>query len=174
MKYKINLLSKKKESLVDRIIYFSLNYLRYILVITQIFVIFVFFYRFKVDQEIIDLKDAVAQKKEIVNISQSLLKEATAMELKVNQIKPILQKQNYALDELNYILSIFPESVYVGKMSINDKEIVLDSFTDNSTIIKIFYQRLLKEKKFKQINLINLKKNETDYTFSLILSEYVR
>jgi hypothetical protein len=60
-----------------------------------------FFYRFKVDQEIIYLKDAVAQKKEIVNISQSLLKEATAMELKVNQIKPILQKQNYALDELN-------------------------------------------------------------------------
>jgi hypothetical protein len=174
MKYKINLLAKKKESIVDRIIYFSLNYLRYILVITQIFVIFVFFYRFKVDQEIIDLKDAVAQKKEIVNISQSLLKDAAAMEVKINQIKPILQKQNYVLDELNYILSIFPESISVSKMSINDKEMALDCSTDNSTIIKIFYQRLLKEKKFKQINLVNLKKNETDYTFSLILSEYVR
>jgi len=174
MKYKINLLTEKKDSVTDRVIYFSLNYLRYILVITQIIVIFVFFYKFKVDQEIIDLKEAADQKKEIIEISQSLLKDAAAAELKINQIKPVIQKQDYMLEELNYVLSTFPESAYVSKMVIGNDDITLDCWTNDSSIIKLFYQRLLKEKKFKQINLLNLKKTEINYTFSLILSEYVK
>ncbi len=174
MKYKINLLREKKDSTTDRVIYFSLNYLRYILVITQIIVIFVFFYRFKVDQEIIDLKEAVEQKKEIVEISNSLLKDASATELKINQIKPILKKQEYLTKELDYILSIFPETVYLSKMTIDDEKITLDCWTSDSSVIKLFYQRLLKEKKFKEINLINLKKTEINYTFTVILTKYVQ
>ena len=174
MKYKINLLTEKKDSATDRAIYFSLNYLRYILVITQIVVIFVFFYKFKVDQEIIDLKETADQQKEIIEVSQSLLKDATAAELKLNQIKPILNKQDNVVKRLNYVLSIFPESAYVTKMNISDESITLDCWTDNASIIKFFYQRLLKEKKFKQINLMNLKKTEINYTFTLILSQYVQ
>ena len=47
MKYKINLITKRKEKAVDKVIYFVMNYLRYILVITQIVVIGVFFYNLK-------------------------------------------------------------------------------------------------------------------------------
>ena len=65
MKYKINLITRRKEKVVDKVIYFVMNYLRYILVITQIIVIGVFFYRFKIDQEMVDLQEAVQQKKEI-------------------------------------------------------------------------------------------------------------
>ncbi|PJB87766.1 hypothetical protein CO083_05355, partial [Candidatus Roizmanbacteria bacterium CG_4_9_14_0_8_um_filter_34_12] len=64
MKYKINLLLPKEKNWLDKVIYFGLNYLRYILVITQTVIIMVFFYRFKIDQEIVDLKDAVKQKQE--------------------------------------------------------------------------------------------------------------
>ena len=66
MKYKINLLLPKEKNWLDKVIYFGLNYLRYILVITQTVIIMVFFYRFKIDQEIVDLKDAVKQKQEII------------------------------------------------------------------------------------------------------------
>jgi len=68
MRHRINLLEKKEQSLLDRLTFFGLNYLRYIIVITQLVVIGVFFYRFQIDQRIIDLKEGVEQKKEIVNI----------------------------------------------------------------------------------------------------------
>ena len=68
MRYKINLLEKKELNLLDKLTFFCLNYLRYIIVITQLVVIGVFFYRFQIDQRIIDLKEGVEQKKEIVQI----------------------------------------------------------------------------------------------------------
>ena len=73
MRYKINLLEKKDIGLLDKLTFFSLNYLRYIIVITQLVVIGVFFYRFQIDQKIIDLKEGVEQKKEIVKIVLPLL-----------------------------------------------------------------------------------------------------
>ncbi len=57
MKYKINLLLKKEEGILDKIYIFLVNYLRYIIVITQFVVIGVFFYRLQVDQRVIDLKE---------------------------------------------------------------------------------------------------------------------
>ena len=61
MKYQINLLQEKEKDISGKIIYFALHYLRYILVVTQIVVIAVFFYRFKIDQEVIDLRDELKQ-----------------------------------------------------------------------------------------------------------------
>jgi len=174
MKHKINLLRKeeKEKNLIDKLIYFSLNYLRYILVITQLIVIFVFFYKFKTDQEIIDLKESLDQKKEIVTISRSLLDDATKYELKIDYIKPILEKQKKRVEEIDYLLSIFPESLILSKMEIKEGEIVLNCYSHQSNIIKIFYNRLIKEKKYKKVDLNNLKKTETGYVFNLLLKNY--
>ena len=77
MKYQINLLQEKEKDISGKIIYFALHYLRYILVVTQIVVIAVFFYRFKIDQEVIDLRDELKQKQEIVQVSSPLLKRSS-------------------------------------------------------------------------------------------------
>ena len=172
MKYQINLLTEKKESLLDRVIYFSLNYLRYILVITQIVVIFVFFYKFKVDQEIIDLKEAADQKKEIIEISRPLLKEAKEAEFRIKQIKPILKAQAVFVNQLNYLVSVFPEALYLTKLSIKDDRMFLEGYSRDAYVIKQFYLRLQKEKKFKNISLETLKKTEVGYNFSIILNHF--
>src|SRR3989344_8661356 len=93
MKYKINLIPKKEETLGERFLYFASHYLRYIIVITQLVVIGVFFYRFQVDQRVIDLKEAVGQKKEIIEIVLPLLTEATRIDQKQNEIKNIINNQ---------------------------------------------------------------------------------
>lgn len=174
MKYKINLLkdNKKKYSLIDRVIYFSLNYFRYILVITQLVVIFVFFYKFKVDQEIVDLKDSIDQKKEIVVVSKNLLTDGQFIEKKINYLKPIIYNQKKTLNEIKYLLSIFPQPVYLSELTIEKDKIILKCFTSDSSIIKLFYQRLLNDKKFKNISLSDLKKNDFNYTFIITLENY--
>ena len=172
MKYQINLLTEKQETLLNRVVYFSLNYLKIILVITQIVVIFVFFYKFKVDQELIDLKEAVDQKKEIIVISKSLLKEATVTEYKINQIKPIFKNQTAFFSQFNYLLSIFPEPLFLTKLKIGEKQTTLDGYSQDAKVIKQFDNQLQKDKKFKEVNLPTIKKTEIGYEFSLVLKQF--
>src|SRR3989344_3878171 len=138
MKYKINLLTIHKEKPLDRVIYFTLNYLRYILVVTQIVVIGVFFYRFKVDQEIVDLEDSVSQKKEIVEISQPLVKEAKNIGYKLDQVGVIMYNQRVFTGTIDYLLTIFPEKFFLTKFLISDQKVTIDGYTEDLRVIQSF------------------------------------
>jgi len=172
MKYKINLIRKKQESFFDSLIFFLLNYLRYILVITQIIVIAVFFYKFKVDQEIIDLKESVDQKKEIVSISQPLIKEAKALDLKMGYANKIITYQTKFGSTLVYFLGRFPESLWLTSLKITGDSIEAVGTGADANVIRFFYERLKKEKKFKKIDLLNVSKNMSGFSFLLKLSNF--
>lgn len=172
MSYKINLLHRKKDKPLDRVIYFALNYLRYILVITQIIVIGVFFYRFKVDQQIIDLQDSINQKKEILQVSQSLIKEAKLVAYKLKQSENIIGDQRLFTGQIDYLLSVFPEKFYLKKMSISLNGISIVGNTSDADSIRLFLTRLKKEAKFKTVNLVNIKKSTDGYDFAFDLSGY--
>ncbi len=171
MKYKINLLSRKKESLTDKLIYFALSYLRYILIITQIIVIGVFFYKFKVDQEIVDYQDSVGQKKEIIEVTQPLFVEAKTTDFQIKEVKHIIERQDKFLDILNYLSTIFPDKLYLSKLTVTDNSMKLEGFGDNGSLIQSFYQRLKTDKKFANINLKSLKKIDVGLSFEIELSK---
>lgn len=171
MRYQINLLSKKHESLVDRVIYFSLNYLRYVLVITQTVVIGVFFYKFKADQEIIDYQEAVEQKQEIVTVSEPLVMEGKMTDFKISQVKTILAKQDKTVSNLDYLLSVFPQQIYLQKLNIDEKGVIMDGSIQDVSTMKSFLRKLKKDARFKQIELKGLKKTEHGYDFGLTLGQ---
>lgn len=173
MKYKINLITRRKEKSVDRIIYFVMNYLRYILVITQIVVIGVFFYRFKIDQEMVDLQEAVLQKKEIIEVSQPLIKEAKKAAYKIDQAQSVITKQNTFLESFEYILSLFPESLFLTKMRIVKDTISLVGYTQDAQSIENFLSRLKNEAKFKKVELKSIKKGESGLEFTMEFSNYI-
>jgi len=93
MRYYINLLPVDELSIGDHIVYFSFHYLRYVLVITQLVVACVFFYRFKVDQDIIDLRESVSQKKQIAIAMAPILQDISENGRKTNAISNMLKKQ---------------------------------------------------------------------------------
>lgn len=173
MKYKINLLTTRKEKPLDRVIYFALNYLRYILIITQIVVIGVFFYRFKVDQEIIDLQDSIDQKKEIIQVSQPLIKEAKTSAFKLSQVATIVSKQNHMLSSVDYLLSIFPQKFFLRKLSFSDNgNITMFGISQDLESIKAFTNRAKTEGKYKTVNLVNIKKTDAGLEFEFSLQDY--
>lgn len=172
MRKRINLLLPKEQSLSDKLIYFALHYLKYILVITQIVVIGVFFYRFQVDQQIIDLKDELLQKQEIVLVSRPLVEEAQQIDRKIKSITEILQKQELTSQMINYLLSNFPENIRLNDLNINGNNIEMKGISDNATIIQIYYARLKKENKFSTIDLSNVRKTSIGFSFSLRLGSY--
>jgi Tfp pilus assembly protein PilN len=167
--YQINLLPKKKPSLIDKIVYFSLHYLRYVVVITQIVVIVVFFYRFKVDQEIIDLKESTDQKEEIIKLTLPIVTEAQTIDERMNQIKQILEKQARLTTNLDYIFSIFPAQITLTSLDFNESKIKLMGTTSNPPMVKLFVEKLKSDKKFKQVAINQINKKGFIFEFSITI-----
>ncbi|MEK7070461.1 MAG: PilN domain-containing protein [Patescibacteria group bacterium] len=172
MKYNINLIRRKDFSFVDKILYFFLNYLRYVLVITQFVVIGVLFYRFKIDQNIIDLKDSIDQKQNIIEVVTPLLEEANKIDLQMQAVKGVNSDQEKLSQSLAYLLSVFPEDLSLQNLSIENASFKLDGYTQNPKQLQQFYIKLNKDKRFNQIALNNIKKGDLGYSFEFQLSEF--
>lgn len=166
-KVNINLLTKKEEKLVNKVVYFGLHYLRYIIVITQIIVIGVFFYRFKIDQEIIDLKEKVQQKKEIFKITQPLLDEAQLINKESTFIQDVLAKQSNFNEDTQYIFNNIPSEMILNNVSVDEKAIVIEGISQSSNRIKQLTEILQKSNKFKEVQISKIDKSETGYQFSI-------
>ena len=172
MKYKINLLPEKERDFLDKGIYFLLHYLRYILVITQIVVIVVFFYRFKIDQEVIDLKDELQQKQEIVAVSDPLLKQAQTIDQNTKQIREILTDQAQFSESFTYILNTFPLQLTIKSLAIADGKYSFSATTTNPEIVRSYVARLTKDKRFSDVSFGSIERSGIQFTVPFVLSGF--
>lgn len=172
MRYNINLIPPKESSWGERLVYFALNYLRYIIVITQLVVLGVFFYRFQVDQAIIDLKEGVDQKKEIIQVVSPLLSQAEIINRQVIAAEKIMKKQNHFSQMINYLISLFPASVKLTSLEIDEGQIKMQGLTSDISQFQSFYHLLKKERKFEMVNIENIKKEGNMFVFNLNLTKF--
>jgi len=172
MRYKINLLSQKETPLTEKIVFFALNYLRYIIVITQLVVIAVFFYRFQIDQKIIDLKESVDQKKEIIQIVLPLLNQASTIDKKTSAVEDIITKQQTFQEMIKYLLSIFPNAITLTDFEATLDNLKLTGVSTDSRQLQSFYFLLKKDNKFKEVKLTSIKKTEVGYSFQINLNGF--
>lgn len=166
MKAKINLLPKKAVTWDEKIIYFGLHYLRYIIVITQIIVIAVFFFRFKVDQDIIDLKENINEKKEILKSAKPLLDEAIIISDKSQYIRELLDKQKKTDQLIDRAFAYVPKQVVLTTVSIDTSKVNIKGYSVSEVFIKLFYDRLIKVIDTK-VNMKNVNKIDNSYYFDL-------
>ncbi|MFH0773212.1 MAG: hypothetical protein V1922_02780 [bacterium] len=172
MKYKINLLPEKERDFLDKSIYFVLHYLRYVLVLTQIVVISVFFYRFKIDQEIIDLKDELQQKQEIVAVSDPLLKQAEIVDLKTKQIREVLVEQALFSESFTYFLNTFPLHLTINQLDIRSDTYKFSVTTTDPETIRSYLARLRQEKRFIDVAIGSIKRSGAEFEVPFVLSKF--
>ncbi len=172
MKYSINLMSGTEAPFTERVVYFFLNYLRYIIIITQLVVIGVFFYRFQIDQHIVDLKESVDQKKEIVQVVVPLLQQAETIDQRSNEAQKIFNEQDGFNKMIQYFLSQFPASITLTHMEFTNDSITATGNSINPHDLQSFYMLLKQDKKFGEVNFPSLKKTATGYTFQLNLIHF--
>lgn len=172
MKYTTNLFPKKEETSIDKVTYFALHYLRYILVITQFVTICVFFYRFRADQQIVDLKDTLIQKKAIVDSTQNLLLNVKELDFKINSIKKLHTDQDIFLDTYSYVFQNLPQDVILTSLTIEGASILFQGNTQNIETVQAMYEKLQNEKVFSNVILDGITKNENGFSFTLELSDY--
>ena len=136
-------------------------------------VIIVFFYRFQVDQEIVDLKDSVRQKGEIIAVSSSLLKDVQAIELKAKSIEKITKQQDSMEKMYSYFFSNFPENLYLTKLEFNDNDILIEGYTNNVEAVRLYNARLNEEKRFNEVKLESLKKQDLNFIFVFSMKDFI-
>lgn len=172
MKHRINLLSKKEKTVFDKTVYFFLNYLRYVLVVTQLIVLGVLFFRFRVDENIIELRESVKQKQEILRVVEPLLTNATKVQFQLNAADTSLMQQERHAKMVEYVFSAFPDQLFVERADTTDKSMTLEGKTQNPTQFQKYYLFLQQDKRFKSVAIENLQKKENAYKFKLVLTGF--
>lgn len=174
MKYNINLVQKRSSNTFERVVYFFSNYLRYILVITQLVVIGVLFFRFRIDQNIADLKESIKSKKAIIeaDVVKDTVKNALTVQKQSQELLTIIKDQQTVTEILNYLLATFPRDIVLTTMNIEASEVKMDGETGDALLIKRYFNKLKKDKKFSSVELSDIKRTESGFTFSLILSKF--
>lgn len=173
MKYQINLFPPRNKNIADRAVYFSFNYLRYILVLTQMVVILVFFYRFQVDQEIVDLRESVVQKGEIISVSEPLLKDIAALERRSSAASDIVLEQGTFQKVYQYFFRTFPSELFLTQLNFTDTGVHMEGYSQNIQIIRAYIARLQDEKRFTAVQLEYVKRQDFQYLFALHLQGFI-
>lgn len=172
MKTLINLFPHQDKTASERLIYFGLHYLRHILVITQFVAICVFFFRFTVDQQIVDLKETLSQKDSIVTATQSLVKSIEDLDRKINNAKQILDEQTQINESYAYVFSKIPDNIKIETLEFKNNIVSLQGSSENAEIIRAIYENIKNEKRFKIVTLSNIVREENSYLFSIVFEEF--
>lgn len=167
-KSSINLIPRQNKTFVDKLMFFLLHYFRYIIVLTQIVVISVFFARFSLDQQIVDLKEEFTDRQAILEVVRPFIDEAEAYVSKQNDAKEIMSIQADFLDDFSYMLSVIPTDVRLDSLQKSDKLIHISGFSNSILSIKRLFIRLAKEERFLNIKMSELiGASDVGYTFGI-------
>jgi hypothetical protein len=173
MRYTINLFPQPERTVIDEVVYFAFHYLRYVLVITQFVVICVFFYRFKVDQEIVDLKDSLHNKREIIDSTATLLNEVRIVDGKINVANDLVIEQERTNIMVEYFFSKVPQEFELSGITIMPDSVSFTGETKDIDAIQIFYDSLNSDGRFEEVQFDEVTRALNSYSFSFQLSNYI-
>lgn len=170
--FEINLLPKKKNKVADKLLYFVLYYFRYIIVLTQIVVIGVFFYRFRVDQQVIDQKESFKQKQQILAVTIPIVEEAKIIEAKTNNVKEIIDGQKLLLAKQSTVLNNIPEDVSLYSLDITQDSITITGNSGNVFSIRALHARLVKFEGFESAVINSIERTgDGSFDFNISIEE---
>jgi Tfp pilus assembly protein PilN len=151
----INLLIKQDTptDFAGQIFSWALTYGRYIIIITQIFVLSVFFLRFKLDRDYTDLKESVTQKQALIESVSDLETDIRLTQSKLGFIKQISSNQDGLLRILSYLSQNAPSDTTFTNLTINTEKIGFSAIVNNLKSFSFLLSQLQKDNKFTDVTL---------------------
>jgi Tfp pilus assembly protein PilN len=174
MKYKINLIDKEnnKGSFLNKLNFFFFNYFRYILVFTQLIVISVLFFRFTIDQSIINLKESIGQQEELLKAVKPILNETQRIDAKLKKVSLVIKDQEELSEQLNYLIPNFPSSMFLNTFALTKESARMEGIILNPNHLQAFFNKIKKDKLYKDASLSNISRGEEGYAFSMTLNGF--
>ncbi|OGG26259.1 hypothetical protein A2960_04755 [Candidatus Gottesmanbacteria bacterium RIFCSPLOWO2_01_FULL_39_12b] len=154
-KLNINLVIKEEssESFSGQIISWAFTYGRYIIIITQIVVLSVFFLRFKLDRDHTDLKETVVQKQALIESVSNTEAEIRSIQTKLSHIRQLTTNQDAFLKVLRFFQENTPKDTVFLNLKITADKVSFKATAENLRSFNFFLRRLQQENKFKEVIL---------------------
>ncbi len=141
-RYHFNLLSKRKVALSNEFVSFTQRYVRYILITTQLIVLAVFFVKILLDQSIVDLKEGIDQKNQIILAAQPLIHDNNQFAEKIDLLDGLINSQRTTYGTIFTVLENVPDSVTISHFSYSKKKVSISGNSSVALDIKRFEKRL--------------------------------
>ncbi|OGK31507.1 hypothetical protein A3F29_04145 [Candidatus Roizmanbacteria bacterium RIFCSPHIGHO2_12_FULL_33_9] len=174
MKYKINLIEKESSrgGFLNQLNYFFFNYFRYILVFTQLIVISVLFFRFTIDQSIIDLKESINQQEELLKVVRPIIDESIRVDAKLKKTELIIKDQEILSNQISYLLPKFPSTMFLNTLAFTKESVRMDGVILNPNHLQTFVSNLKRDNLYKDVSLSDISRSEQGYIFSMTLNSF--
>ncbi|MBI4067713.1 PilN domain-containing protein [Candidatus Gottesmanbacteria bacterium] len=161
LRLKINLLKKEEfeSTFVGQFLKWALTYGRYIIIITQIVVLSVFFLRFKLDRDHVDLKESIEQKQALLASVKEIEDEVRSLQERLTQIKTIESTQYIPLNILTFLQDNTPVDITYQNISLDTGALSLSGRCQSLRSLSSLLLHLKKSNKFTEITLDDIKRN---------------
>jgi len=169
--FRFNLLIKKERAMLSEAVSFLNSYAKYVIVLTQIIVLFVFFIKIILDQTVIDLKESIDQKNQIILTAKEMIENNNTIALKLNEIETIINGNDFYYQTLKSILSNVPRSITINTISLAKNRFFLEGESEKHLDIQKMQIRLTNKVK-KKVIVEHISKKGGIYYFKInILDE---
>ena len=158
----INLLIKDEfgESFSEQLLAWILTYGRYIIIITQIVVLSVFFLRFKIDREHTDLRELVSQQQNILESMSDNEGEIRRIQTRLSNIKQISENQDALIKIILYLQKHTPTDTIYSNLTLDKEKITFNATSLNLRSFSFLLRELQNEQKFYDVSLENILRRE--------------
>ena len=164
--FRFNLFQKKGGSLIADAVLFFNTYAKYIIIITQLVVLSVFFIKIVLDQKIIDLKEGIDQKNQIILAAVPMIESSSQLSQKILQLNGLVDQTTRQYLLLTNILKNIPQTIVLNNITLTEKGLVLTGETFEALDIKRLQVRLQK-KQIGNVIINRIDKEKNVYTFGL-------
>lgn len=154
----INLIIKDKtgDSLSEQFLSWILTYGRYIIIITQIIVLSVFFFRFKIDRDHTDLKELVTQKQAIVESLSDFETEIRRVQGRLSNIRTISTNQDALLKVIRFLQQRTPSNSTFSSLILTNDHISFQATAGNLRSFSFLLKQIQQDKKFSEVTLSDM------------------
>lgn len=159
----INLVERPDEniSFSNQFLSWAFSYGRYIIIITQIIVLSVFFLRFKFDREHADLKESVSQKQAILESVKDLENEINGLQGKLSDIRKIVSIQKIPVNIIRFLQDNSPTDTSYSNINYSNNQLTFTATTNSLKSFSTLLKNIQSEDKFSEVNLEDIQRRKT-------------
>lgn len=151
----INLSNKNEleKTPLGKILNWSMNVGRYIIIFTEFLVIIAFLIRFKLDQDLANLNKQIKQKQEIIASLQEVEYKTESLQQRLAFVERV-EAENYSSSEiLKEIIKITPIDTIFTDLTIKERVVNINGTALSNVGLNTFLNGLTQNKKFSEISL---------------------
>ena len=149
-----------EKSTLGKLLKWALNTGRYVVVFTELIVILALLSRFKLDQDLTDLNEQIAQYQAMIDASGEFEDQFRFLQKRVNHIDVLEQEQNTLNQVLVELSEITPVNVSLDVLSVSPDKVSLQAQALETSGIETLVANLEKHPNFNQIHLSELNNAE--------------